>query len=105
MDIGNDYSQATVTTDPLKWGWKLQNGQLVAITTDMPAAPDGLLRVVRCNCKTDCSTARCSCRKHGLQCNAPHAVVTVAEHPSRMASICVTTARQRTTNRYRQDKV
>ena len=70
MDIGNDSSQATVTMDPLKWGWKLQNGQLVAITTDMPAAPDGLLRVVRCNCKTDCSTARCSCRKHGLQCSA-----------------------------------
>ena len=63
MDVGNDSYQATVTMDPLKWGWKLQNGQLVAITTDMPAAPDGLLRVVHCNCKTDCSTARCSWRK------------------------------------------
>ena len=69
-DIGNDSSQSTVTMDPLKWGWKLQNGQLVEITRDMLAAPDGLLRVVRCNCKTDCSTARCSCRKHGLYCSA-----------------------------------
>ena len=70
MDVGNDSSQATVTMVLKKWGWKLQNGQLVAITTDMPAAPDGLLRVVRCNCKTDCSTAKCSCRKHGLQFSA-----------------------------------
>ena len=57
--------------DPLKWGWKLQNGQLVAITTDMLAAPDGLLRVVRCNCKTDCSTV--GVHVESTVCNAPPA--------------------------------
>ena len=67
MDIGNDSAQATVTLIPLKLGRNVQNGQLVAITTDMATESDGLLRVVRCICKTDCSTMRYSCRKHGLK--------------------------------------
>jgi hypothetical protein len=25
--------------------------------------------VIRCNCQTDCSTMRCSCKKHGLRCS------------------------------------
>ena len=32
------------------------------------SAPDELLRVIRCICTTDCSTAICSCRKHSLEC-------------------------------------
>ena len=52
MYIGNESARAPVATDPLEWGSKLQNGQLVSITTEMP---DGLLPVVRCNCKTDSS--------------------------------------------------
>ena len=51
------------------WGWKLCNGQVVPIATDLPAAPERLLRMIRCNCTADCSTARCTCRKHGLHCS------------------------------------
>lgn len=36
--------------------------------TDAAAAPEDLLHVVKCNCKTDCATSRCSCRRHGLFC-------------------------------------
>ena len=25
--------------------------------------------MIHCNCTTDCSTARCSCQKHGLPCS------------------------------------
>ena len=37
--------------------------------TDSPPAPDDLLKVMRCNCSTDCSSARCSCQKRKLKCS------------------------------------
>ena len=56
--------------DPEEWGWKLQENQIIPITTDLPPATDSLLKVLRCNCKSRCNTLRCSCRKHGLECSA-----------------------------------
>ena len=41
----------------------------IPVMTDLPPAPEDLLRIIRCNCTTDCSTARCSCRKHNLECS------------------------------------
>jgi hypothetical protein len=38
--------------------------------SDMPAAPEHLLKIIHCNCTTGCSTARCGCRKYGLPCTA-----------------------------------
>ncbi len=38
---------------PSDWGWDCK---------------DGLLKVIRCNCHGDCSSLRCSCRKHGFEC-------------------------------------
>ncbi|KAK6181967.1 hypothetical protein SNE40_009742 [Patella caerulea] len=52
--------------DPEEWGWLLVGNR----TTDLPPVPEDLLRVIRCNCKTDCDTRRCTCRKHGLDCSA-----------------------------------
>lgn len=54
---------------PTDWGWQMANGRLIPIETDLPPAPSALLNVIRCNCKTDCTSARCSCKKHGLQCS------------------------------------
>ena len=54
--------------DPRQWGWEVDNRMLVPMLTDLPAAPEELLTVIRCNCQTDCSTTRCTCRKHGLVC-------------------------------------
>ena len=42
---------------------------VVPVMTFLPLAPDDLLRVIRCNGITDCSTARCSCHKHSLECS------------------------------------
>ena len=53
------------------WGWKAQDGRMIRVMTDLPPAPDTLLRVVRCNCATGCSTMRCSCRKHNIECSPP----------------------------------
>lgn len=38
------------------------------VKTDLPAASDTLLKIIRCNCKQNCDTRRCTCRKHGLDC-------------------------------------
>ena len=60
--------------NPQHWGWTLDSdGTLLSpIMTDMAAAPETLLKFVRCKCKLSsrnpCGTNLCSCRKHGLKC-------------------------------------
>ena len=54
---------------PQDWDWKESDGALIPVTTDLDPDPNELLRIVRCNCQTDCSTLSCSCRKHGLNCS------------------------------------
>ena len=58
--------------DPKQWGWKLEGSVFTPILTDLHAAPDSLLKFVRCKCKllykNSCSTNICSCRKNGLKC-------------------------------------
>ena len=53
---------------PTDWGWQKCDEGFVPLQTDLPPAPEHLLRVIRCNCKTDCSTLRCSCKKHNIEC-------------------------------------
>ncbi len=55
--------------DPQEWGWSLVGDRLDPITMEIPAAPYHLLNVVCCNCKTDCNSRRCTCRKMGLDCS------------------------------------
>ena len=52
------------------WGWLKAQNRLEPLTTDLPAAPEDLLRVIRWKCKTDCTDRRCTCRKLGLECTA-----------------------------------
>ena len=54
---------------PEEWGWTLQNGRLFPDTTPFPPAPERLLHVVRCSCKTNYDSERCSCHKHRLECS------------------------------------
>ena len=55
--------------DPRQWGWQLEEAKFVPIYTDLPAAPDDILNVVRCKCKTGCQpTSNCSCRTNSLTC-------------------------------------
>ena len=55
--------------DPQFWDWQVISGQLEPRTTELPPAPDFLLRFIRCNCKGDCKSKVCTCRKHGLDCS------------------------------------
>ena len=50
------------------WGWKVEVGEYIPISMDLPAAPLELLQIIRCGCQGDCSTRTCSCRKHSKEC-------------------------------------
>jgi len=54
--------------DAMNWGWKLLDNRFVPLMPRMNAAPDSLLKVIRCNCSTACKTLRCSYRRYGLPC-------------------------------------
>ena len=51
--------------NPQQWGWKLDGGALIPIMTDLDAAPERLLKFVRCKCKltskNPCGSNACSC--------------------------------------------
>ena len=52
--------------DPTEWGWTLKTGKLLPIEMSKPPAPDFLLKIIHCNCKTNCNNKKCSCRKNGI---------------------------------------
>ena len=52
-----------------EWGWRLKDDKMLPVATDLQPAPEYLLEAINCNCKTDCSSRRCSCVKFGLYCS------------------------------------
>lgn len=63
--------------DPENFGWKTRSHdcyRFVPITTDMDPAPPELLSKIRCQCKGDCSTFKCSCFKNQVKCSSACAV-------------------------------
>ena len=55
--------------NPEEWGWKRKDNELFPIVNYQNAAPVSILKILRCNCQTECLTMRCSCRKNGLPCS------------------------------------
>ena len=53
--------------EPLQWGWKHINNTLVPIMCTKQPAPDVLLNMISCGCKTGCTNS-CRCRKTGMKC-------------------------------------
>ncbi len=64
------WKQSKIVMQPEEWGWKIINGKLLAVLTDLSPAPENILRMIRCNCSADCGTTRCTCRKHNLLCSS-----------------------------------
>ena len=56
--------------NPTEWGWKKENDQLIPIMTQNSAAPEELLKIIKCNCSRGCKSSRCGCRRYGLPCTA-----------------------------------
>lgn len=54
-------------TEARQWGWIVEQEQMRPVMTDKPAAPESLLHIIRCNCSSDCSSLRCTCRKNCLE--------------------------------------
>ena len=50
--------------NPLEWAGKSVKEDSCQCTLTLPPIPDELLKVIRCNCHTDCSTLRCTCQKY-----------------------------------------
>lgn len=65
-----EWKGRSINMKPEEWGWHMVDGQCLPIQTDQLAAPSKLLDVICCNCKTDCNTKRCTCRKYSLHCSA-----------------------------------
>ncbi|CAK8688755.1 unnamed protein product [Clavelina lepadiformis] len=54
---------------PLSWGWQKKDDMFSPVMTDVAAAPEDVLKIIRCSCKGSCNR-RCSCRKAGLTCTS-----------------------------------
>lgn len=55
--------------DPTEWGWEVVNDNVITLTTDKLPAPEHIMKVIRCTCKTGCRTSACSCKKVGFECS------------------------------------
>ena len=53
---------------PCRFGWELDNANLVAVMTVELPAPTGLIESSMCSCKTGCSSGRCTRKKNNLLC-------------------------------------
>ena len=57
--------------DPEDYGWKWDSSNLLyeAVMTTIPSAPESIIHLTVCQCKTNCSNNRCKCRKIRLKCS------------------------------------
>lgn len=53
--------------DPTQFGWRILGDRLTPIPSKLGAAPDSLLKLIRCGCTKGC-TINCECRRAGLPC-------------------------------------
>ena len=58
------------TLDPLKHGWikKYSTLQPAYLIDEQSLAPDEVLNLISCGCKSNCKSALCSCTKSALVC-------------------------------------
>ncbi|KAJ8896705.1 hypothetical protein PR048_002050 [Dryococelus australis] len=50
------------------WGWHEVRQTLIPISSDLPPAPEELLYLISCGCRSECGS-KCSCRIAGLPCS------------------------------------
>ena len=63
-----EWKGSAVGLHPTDWGWQECDEGFLPLQTSLAPAPEHLLQVIRCNCKADCSTMRCTCKKHNIEC-------------------------------------
>ena len=56
--------------NPEECEWKLDaNEEYEAGMTTLPPAPESIIHLTVCHCKTKCVAIRCKCCKNGLKCS------------------------------------
>ena len=67
MHLFTDYDldEKSGDMDPREWGWKEERGKYIPLLTDNSVAPEFLLNIIRCTCKTGFASTGCWCVKHG----------------------------------------
>ena len=60
----------SMSLDPCEYGWTRGVHGFEPVPTSDPMAPVELLHFTSCNCKGDCSSRRCSCKKNNVHCIA-----------------------------------
>ena len=58
-----------VALNPTDWGWRLKDGRLTPLPTLREPAPESLLHLITCNCRSGCER-NCECRRSGLPCTS-----------------------------------
>ena len=54
--------------DFLQFGWEKNDRGLLPVSTADEIAPEFLVSLVSCNCKRECDSNRCSCKKNNVAC-------------------------------------
>ena len=64
--------QALGNTLPAEeWGWTRKKGFLWPVMTDKEIAPESLLKLISCGCKTNCrKVSLCTCRRYDIECSS-----------------------------------
>ena len=59
-----------IESGPNDHGWEVKGNEISIVWMHQPPAPDAILALISCGCKTGCSTSKrlCSCVKNGLPC-------------------------------------
>ena len=60
--------QPRIDQEPVNHGWKLEEGCLEIVWTDLTPAPQAVMELVCCGYRSTCQTRRCSCVSNGLPC-------------------------------------
>ena len=50
------------------WGWCLQRNRFSPVIMDKDAAPEQLLRIIHCSCRTGCVSMKCTCQRNAMPC-------------------------------------
>ena len=58
-----------VALNPTDWGWRQKDGRLTPLPTLREPAPESLLNLITCNCRSGCER-NCECRRSGLPCTS-----------------------------------
>ena len=55
--------------EPSEYGWEVKDGKFIPRTTNLPIAPEEILKRIRCQCKSDCKSGNGSCKRIALFCS------------------------------------